>query len=178
MCASASLSNTWNLQIIWRQSLTWSKRCFFGCIFFSAFDRVYHDGLVYKLKVLGICGRYYNLLQSFLNNRHERDALNGQSSKWSLVEAGVPLGSISGRLLFLVYINDLPQRLRCNTKLIADDTSLFSTITSPVLLLSNLNEDLLKTTQWAYQCKMLFIPDKKNKHKKLFFLERKMIQVI
>ena len=70
-----------------------------------------------------------------------QQASEGQSSKWSLVEAGVPQGSILGPLLLLVYINDLPQGLRCNAKLFADDTSLFSTITSPAISSSNLNED-------------------------------------
>ena len=79
------------------------------------------DGLLYKLKLLGICGRYYNLMQSFLDNRHQRVILSGKSLKWSLVEAGVPQGSILGPLLFLVYINDFPQGLRCNAKLFADD---------------------------------------------------------
>ena len=95
----------------------------------KAFDRVWHDGLLYKLKVLGIYCRYYNLIQSFLDNKHQV-VLNGQSSKWSLVEAGLPQGTILGPLLFLVYINDLPQGLRCNAKLFADDTSLFLTTTS------------------------------------------------
>ena len=124
-----------------------------------AFDRVWYDGLLYKLKLLEICGRYYNLIQSFLDNRHQRVVLNGHSSKWSLVQAGVPQGSILDPQLFLVYINDLPQGLRCNAKLSADDTSLFSTITSPAISLSNLNGDLLKITQWAYQRKMSFNPD-------------------
>ena len=90
----------------------------------KAFDRFWHDGLLCKLKLLGICGRYYNLIQSFLVNRHQRVFVKGQSSKWSLVEPGVPQGSILGSLLFLVYINDLPQGLRC----FSDDTSFFSTI--------------------------------------------------
>ena len=119
----------------------------------KAFDRVWHDGLLYKLKLLGICGRYYNLIQSFLDNRHQSVVVNGQSSKWSLVEAGVPQGSILGPLLFLVYIDDLPQGLRCNAKLFADYTSLFSTITNPAIS-SNLSEVLFKITQWAYQWKM------------------------
>ena len=125
----------------------------------KAFDRVWHDGLLYKLKLSGICGRCYNLIESFLDHRHQRVFLNGQSSKWSLVEAGVPQGPILGPLLFFVYINDLPQELRCNAKLFACDTSLFSTITSPAISSSNLNEDLLKITEWAYQCKMSFNPD-------------------
>ena len=122
----------------------------------KAFDRVWHDGLLYELKLLGVCGKYYNLIQSLLDKSHQRVVLNGQSSKRSLVEAGVPQGSILGSLLFLVYINDLPQGLHCNAKLFADDTVLFSTITSPAISSSNLNEDLLKITQWAYQWKLSF----------------------
>ena len=103
----------------------------------KAFDRVWNDGLAYRLKLLGICSKYYNSMQPFLNNIHQRIVLKGQSHKWSLAEAGVPQGSILGTLLCLclVYINDLPQALRCNTKRFADDTSLSS---------SNLNEDFLK----------------------------------
>ena len=125
----------------------------------KAFDRVWHDGLLHKLKLLGICGRYYNLTQSFLDSRHQRVVFNGQSSKWSLVEAGVPQGLILGPLLFLVYINDLPQGLRCNAKLLADDTSLSSTITSPAISSSSLNEDLVKITHCVYQWKMSFNPE-------------------
>ena len=125
----------------------------------KAFDRVWHDGLLYKLKLLGICGSYHNLIQSFLDSRHQRVVLNGQSSKWYLVEVGVPQGSILGSLLFLVYINHLLQGLRCNAKLFADDTLRFSTITSPAILTSNLNEDLVKITHRAYQWKMSFNPD-------------------
>ena len=98
-------------------------------------------------------------MQSFLDNRHQRVVLNGQSLKWSLVEAGVPQSSILGPLLFLVYINDLPQGLRCNTKLLADGNSLFSTITSLATSSSNLYEDLLKITQLDYQWEMSFNPD-------------------
>ena len=83
-----------------------------------------------------------------------------------------------GPLLFLVYINDLPQGLLCNAKLFAGDTSLFSTITRPTVSSSNLNEYLIKITQWAYQWKGSFNPDTTREARKLFFLERKMIQVI
>ena len=139
----------------------------------KAFDRVWHVGLLYKLKLLGICGSYYNLVQSFLDSRHQRVVLNGQSSKWSLVEAGFPQGSILGPLLFLVYINDLPQGLRCNVKLFADDTSLFSTITSPAISLSSLNEDLVKITHWAYQLKMSFNPDITKQAQEIIFSRKK-----
>ena len=88
-------------------------------------DLVWHDVLLYELKLLGIRGRYYNLIQSFLHNRHQRVALSGESSKWSLVETSILQGSILSPLLFLIFINDLPQGLRGNVKLFFDNTSLF-----------------------------------------------------
>ena len=86
---------------------------------------MWHDGLIYKLKSLGICGNYYGLLHSFISDRHQRVVLNDQSSNWSHIKAAVPQGSVLGPLLFLVYINDLPEVLTTNFKFFADDTSLF-----------------------------------------------------
>ena len=78
-----------------------------------------------------------------------------------------------GPLLFLVYINDLPQGLRCNVKLFTDATSLFSTITSPAISSSNLNEDLLKITQWAYHWKMSFTPNITKQAQENIFYQKK-----
>ena len=113
----------------------------------KAFDRVWHDGLMYKLKTLGICGNYYGLIHSFLSDRHQRVVLNGQSSKWSHIKAGVPQGSILGPLLFLVYINDLPEGLTTSAKLFADDTSLFSVVHDSAASSAFLNDDLLKISR-------------------------------
>ena len=65
------------------------------------------------------------------------------------------------------------QGLRCNAKLFADDTSLFSTITSPAISSSNLNEDLVKITHWAYQWKMLFNPDITKQAQEIIFSRKK-----
>ena len=125
----------------------------------KAFDKVWRDGLMYKLKRLGICGKYYGLMHSFLNERHQRVVLNGQCSNWSKIKAGAWQGSILGPLLFLVCINDLPEGLITNAKLFADDTSLFSVVHDSTLSSVSLNNDLLKISQWAYQWKMIFNPD-------------------
>ena len=82
--------------------------------------------------------------------------LNGQHSSWRDVNAGVPQGSILGPLFFLVYINDLANGLKSNPKLFADDTSLFSVIHDVNLSQIDLNEDLDKINNWAYQWKMSF----------------------
>ena len=92
--------------------------------------------------------------------------LNGQHSSWKDVTAGVPQGSILGPLLFLVYINDLSNGLKSNPKLFADDTSLFSVIHYINLSQIDLNEDLEKINNWAYQWKMYFKVDSSKKAQK------------
>ena len=88
----------------------------------KAFDNVWHDGLLHKLRRMGLCGKYFGLIDTFLSGRFQRVLLNGQKSKWSQIKAGVPKGSILGPLLLLVYINDLPEGLKSNVKLFTDDT--------------------------------------------------------
>ena len=72
----------------------------------KAFDKVWHEGLLFKLRSMGISGELYNLLGNYLSDRFQRVILNGQTSSWRPVIAAVPQGSILGPFLFLVYIND------------------------------------------------------------------------
>ena len=74
---------------------------------------------------MGISGELCKLLENYLSGRNQRVVLNGQTSSRRPVLAGAPQGSILGPLLFLIYINDLPNDLKSNAKLFADDTSLF-----------------------------------------------------
>ena len=125
----------------------------------KAFDKVWHDGIIFKLKQNGISGKLHKHLHDFLVNRKQRVVLNGQVSSWANVKSGVPQGSILGPLLFLIYISDLPKGLSSNAKLFADDTSLFSVIHDSSTTRNELNNDLLKLNNWAYQWKMSFNPD-------------------
>ena len=83
----------------------------------KAFDKVWHDALIYKLKQNGIKDKLLCLLLDFLKNRQQRVVLNDQSSSWTKGNAVVPQGSILGPLLVLIYINDLPNGLQSNPKL-------------------------------------------------------------
>ena len=94
----------------------------------KAFDKVWHEGLILKLSRNGISGNLLYLLKDFLKYRKERVVLNGQNSSWKGITSGVPQGSILGPLLFLIYINDLPNGLSSNCKLFADNKSLFSVV--------------------------------------------------
>ena len=82
--------------------------------------------------------------------------LNGSYSDYSLIESGVPQGSVLGPLLFLVYINDLERNIKSNVKFFADDTMLFSLVKDPVTSANELNHDLDMIYQWAHQWKMVF----------------------
>ena len=125
----------------------------------KAFDKVWHKDLIYRLKQNSISGKLLNLIIDFLLNRKQRVGLNGKYSSWTNIEAGVPQGSILGLLFFLIYINDLSDNLITNPKLFADDTSLFSIVHDPNATANDLNNDLAKINDWAYQWKMNFNPD-------------------
>ena len=135
----------------------------------KAFDEGWHDGLIYKLKSLGISGSLLKLIQNYLDNRFQRVLLNGQTSEWKPVKAGVPQGSILGPLFFLVYINDICSNLSTNVKLFADDTSLFSIVNDANKSFENLSNDLCIISNWAYQWKMSFNPDRSKQAQEVIF---------
>ena len=92
----------------------------------KAFDRVWHAGLLHKLKPYAISGQIFDVISSFLSNRRLRVVLDGKSSQEYPVNAGVPQGSIFGPTFFLLYLNDLPDNVICDIGIYADDTTLCS----------------------------------------------------
>ena len=116
----------------------------------KAFDRVWHEALIFKLRSYGISDSLLCLFNSFLSERLQRVVLNGQAFEWRKVLASVPQGSILGPLLFLILINDIPANLECNVKIFADDTSIFSLVRDTNESSAKLGRDLRRDSGWAY----------------------------
>ena len=111
-------------------------------------------------------------MRDFLDNRTQRIILNGQYSSWTKVEAGVPKSSVLGPLLFLIYINDLSDNIASNSKLFADDTSLFSVVKNANASNIDLNNDLKKIGEWSLQWKMSFNPGPNKHAQELIFFHK------
>ena len=109
-----------------------------------AFDTIDHTILLNKLKYYGLKGPTLNLFQSYLCNRKQYTEIEDTTSTILPIQVGVPQGSILGPILFIIYVNDLPQ---CSNKfdfiMYADDTTLSSTIDSFSDINSNANADSL-----------------------------------
>ena len=125
----------------------------------KAFDKVWHEGLIFKLKQNGVRGNLLSFFVSYLSNRHQRVGINGSYSEYSKILSGVPQGSVLGPLLFLIYINDLEKNLKSQVKFYADDTMLYSIVKDPAQSAADLNHDLDLIQKWAFQWKMQFNPD-------------------
>ena len=110
----------------------------------KAFDIVWDIGLLFKLKAYGDYGELLSLLENYLENRKQRVVLNGQTSEWRKINSGVLQGSALRPLLFLIYINDLPDGITSICKIFADDTSLFSKVLDVNESIKKLNLDLGK----------------------------------
>ena len=139
----------------------------------KAFDKVWHKGLIFKLKQNGISGSLLELFKDYLSNRKQRVVLNGTAANFNDVLSGVPQGSVLGPLLFLIYINDLEINIKSQIRFFADDTMLYSIVKNPNISASELNQDLEIIHQWAYQWKMEFNPDPTKQATELLFSYKK-----
>ena len=96
--------------------------------FSKAFDKVNHCKPLWKLHQYGIRGNALAWIRAFLCNQSQTVVIDGEESESVLVTSGVPQGSVLGPILFLIYINDLPDELSSQVRLFADDTAVYLTI--------------------------------------------------
>ena len=127
--------------------------------FSKAFDRVPHQRLLLKLHFLGVRGRLLSWIKDFLSGRTQRVILEGKMSSEAAVTSGVPQGTVLGPLLFLVFINDLPECVSSEIRLFADDCLLYRSIRSQDDAAA-IRDDLASLQIWESKWLMSFNPDK------------------
>ena len=116
--------------------------------FAKAFDSVSHCRLLSKLKSYGIIGNTLTWIKAFLTDRKQFVQVKNSSSNLSDVLSGVPQGSVLGPTLFLIFINDLPENVKCKVKIFADDTKIYTSVKSDEDI-SKLQEDLNSLHVWS-----------------------------
>ena len=126
----------------------------------KAFDKVWHDGLIFKLRQNGICGEMINILEDFLSDRKQRVFLNIQYSPQVDIRASVSQESISRRLFHLISINNLLNYIKRKCELFADDTSL-----------SSVHDIGTSANQWELK----FNPDPTKQAQEIIFSKKKTV---
>lgn len=128
--------------------------------FSKAFDSVPHGRLLQKLSQTGVKGPCLSWIKDFLHERRQEVSSNGEKSDWAPVSSGIPQGSVLGPVLFVAYINDLPEAVQnSQVKIFADDTKVFSRIKDEDDA-RRLQEDLDRLQEWSDHWLLRFNADK------------------
>jgi ribonucleases P/MRP protein subunit RPP40 len=122
-------------------------------------DKVSHAKLIRKLKAYGIDGILVKWIESFLTGRKQRVLIGDNSSEWEDVTSSVPQGSVLGPLLFTIFINDLPDKIKNECRLYADDSTVIGVIESEEDAIE-IQKDIDSMQNWAKTWQMSFNYDK------------------
>ncbi len=114
----------------------------------KAFDTVNHSLLIEKLKSYGVTGNTLKWFISYLSGRTQAVNVNSTISDSKLIDIGIPQGSIIGPLLFIIYVNSLPDCINCKCVMYADDTTLLFSSSDPATLQHEMNDNLSKIAKW------------------------------
>jgi hypothetical protein len=119
----------------------------------QAFDKVWHPGLLYKIKRL-FPTNYYNLLKSYLSDRLFEVKIIEEISSRLPIHSGVPQGSLLSPLLYTLNTHDLPTIRKMTIGTFADDTAIFATLDNPVTASTHLQEHLSLIEAWISKWKI------------------------
>ena len=115
----------------------------------SAFDRVWHQSLLYKLECVGISGHLLSWFKNYLNGRYQQVVIQGQILNTKTDSSRSASGLCPWNFLFLVFINDLPDYVQSEIRLFADDTILFKVFDDMDQAANEVNHDLNSVNAWA-----------------------------
>src|SRR6266516_4247025 len=121
----------------------------------KAFDKVPHNRILYTLHKIGIRGKFLNWIEDWLRGRRQRVVLSGEKSNWTDVTSGVPQGSVLGPILFIIYINDIDEKIVNRFWKFADDSKMLSKVGSEKEI-NAIKSDLLELVNWSDRWQMPF----------------------
>ena len=121
--------------------------------FAKAFDTVPHERMLHKLNSLGIQGQALDWIRSFLSERTQKVVVDGEESEQRDVASGIPQGSVLGPMLFVCFVNDLPDEVKSSVLLFADDTKLYASVPENH---EQIQEDLDKLQDWSGDWQLRF----------------------
>ena len=119
----------------------------------------HHRRLLSKIHSFGIKGSIYKWLENFLMGRRQRVTIGSDKSSWANVLSGIPQGSVLGPILFVLFINDIPDALQNISRIFADDTKAYKVVRN-LEEQDNLQEDLNSVFNWSQTWQMNFNIDK------------------
>jgi retron-type reverse transcriptase len=128
----------------------------------KAFDKVWHEGLLFKLSESPIPTAAVHLLKSYLQGRTFQTTVEGKLSTVRQVEAGVPQGSVLGPVLYLIYTNDMPTIPGVTLSLYADDAFLHCRSARPALAVSRMQRQMDALSPWLEKWRIKVNADKSN----------------
>jgi hypothetical protein len=117
----------------------------------KGFDTISHKILLHKLKYYGFNVNSILFFESYLSNRRQIVKYNGNVSSDLPVSIGVPQGSVLGPILFILYVNDLPDFLNCNCEMYADDSTLYCSAPTLELCQPILSSNLSLAEEWLHR---------------------------
>ena len=129
------------------------------CDFQKAFDSVPHRRLLDKVKIFGITSNIHKWIETFLTGRRQKVRADEALSRWCGVTSGIPQGSVLGPILFVLFINDLPDVVNCGVEIYADDTKIFAKATNKSEH-DSLQENIDKMYRWSEIWQLTFHPEK------------------
>jgi len=123
----------------------------------QAFEQVWHDGLLYKLKMLYTSNAIYNLIKSYLTAHCFKVKINDTTSQIKLINAGIPQGSKISPLLFNLYVSDFPTSINTEIALYADESAIYSSSIDAETVAKNIQEHLNDIQKWGVKWKILIL---------------------
>ena len=152
----------------------------------NAFDKFNHSKLIWKLHQYGIRGNALSWIRAFLGNRSQTVVIEGDESGSVPVSSGVPQDSVLGPILYLVFINDLPEKLTSQVRLFADDTAVYLTtggLDDGTVLQNDLDKLSLWESQWdmefnASKCQVVRVTTARKAINTVYTLHGQILEVV